>query len=411
MSYEFDTVGNTANNYLAICAKMANKLMATLINAMDQVAPIGVIMKVILGFLTVVMAYHLITAILRGIQEGHPKGLLGEILDTLWGHMPRVMAFTLLALAATGVTNASSWGTADVKVAGSSPLVQSVDGLAKTFQTVLGNERGSTTGKWSPTASLKAGTQQAIKAIDGLNLLDVKNKIDAKVQEMIELGKAKSQQAGSPTPAGTESSGTIATALRKLIKDAVVPFFEFGVMASQLAAQYVLAKNLVANYIYILLAWRMALHFLPIIILLAYWRSLQGFLLNGFKHLLALSIAGVIMGEMSKVLFSGQFWLGKPTSPVPIVGASPYLITAEGSGILDKALKNTYITGADEWASVGTYPWLKSIATPYMILVQFGALFALIGVILGEMFSLVRGAMDGAMRSHYGASIASTTGR
>jgi len=405
-----DSVGQTANNYLAITAKMGGKVITSLMTSMKDVMPIGLLMRICLGAMMMVMAYHIVTALLRGIQDGSPRGFVGEVLDAVWGHGPRIFVFTLFSISACGISTV--WDGGPYGVNKTNAYVKTMVGLAGTFQKVLGNETGTRSGSVNPVGTLREGTAAAIRGIDRMNFLEMKNVVERKIYDMVELGSKDIQPTGGTNTAFFDEHKK----LDKLVKTILVPFLDFGVMMSFLASQYVLAKNLVANWIFLTIAWRMALHFLPLLIVLAYFRSLQGFLINGIKQIIAVSLAATVMAAVAEKLFSPDFWVGKVMPAPSVAGAPAFFNTADSDSLIVKALKDRKITtdimlNGGPVSTPGSYPWIKANFAMEMILIQIGALYALIGVILGEIFTLVRAALDGAMRSAYANNIMSTTGR
>jgi len=118
--------------------------------------------------------------------------------------------------------------------------------------------------------------------------------------------------------------------------------------------------------------------------------------------LVALSIAGTVMGKLAQILYSGAFWMGGTDPNTHVVY----------TGVINDIFKTIVIPAAKPNAfSTGSYPWLYVEAAKYFGVIQICALFGLCGVLLGEIYNLIRAAIDGAMRSSYSASISSSFGR
>ena len=402
---------NVGRNYLAMAASMANTLSNDLQNTMNNVMGIGVIMRLVFWIMGITLTFHILTAIFKGSQEGHPKGLLTEVVEALWTNGPRVFIFVLLSLVVAGVSAITNVGTnvQRVHVNNNYVLMKAVndgeDSPVLAMQQALRNSWGKeydTVPK--PLLPLKAGVSKAINAVSALDLITVSRKVSSELEAAAAKGQTSAGLVGPDGKPLTADQGANADSpiVSLLIKKAVVPLGVAGEEIAFIAAQYSMMKNLVASYIYLVLAWRMTLHFLPLMVCLAYFRSMQGFLMSAMKHLVALSIAGSVMGSLSATLYDGKFWLGNPSSPGAV---------GKG-GLIGDAFKDIVIPAAKPTIySAGTYPWLMSEVYKYLAVIQVCALFGLVGVLLGEIYNLVRGALDGAMRSSYSANIASLTGR
>jgi len=398
-------------NYLALAGKMANKLGNAMNSTMTDTIGIGVVMKLCFFTMGAVMAFHIVVAILRGMQEGHPRGIVGELFDTLWGHGPRILVFTTLSLIATGVSVVSNTGASApaTHVNYNNALVGPVftggtSGVQEGMAAVRAQWGKETDTVPKPMAPLKTGTVAAIRGVSALNVMVLTEKVSMEIQ----LAAARGQkQLTTDQLANTTTYGTTDLIGKWLVTKLVTPFFVIGEQLALIGAQYVLIKNLVANLIYMILAWRLALHFLPLMVCLAYFRSLQGFMVNAAKQLLALSIAAAAMGALAAKLFSGAFWLGGSYTN-PVTGTK----TNYGKGMISDLFKDIVMPASKPNSfSPGTYPWFMNEFRLQFAIIQICALFALVGVLLGEVFNITRGALDGALRSVYSTSLSSTFGR
>jgi hypothetical protein len=392
------------SNYLAMAGTLANKLANGLQNTMNNFMPIGVIMKLIFWIMGLTLTFHILQAIIRAVQEGSPKGYIGEIFDTLWGHGPRIFIFATVSLMVAGVSSITNVGqnVQDVHVNNNYFMMQGVYGNSGTTLYDMQQAIRHSWGKEfdtvpAPMAPLKAGTASAIKAVSALSLINVVKKINAEIGDADQKGQ---EQIAQPLD---QQTGIDETMLGWIMKDIIRPMADTAEELAFIGAQYSMMKNLVANYIYMVLAWRLALHFLPLMVCLAYFRSMQGFVMNSMKQLVALSIAANAMGKLASILYDGKFWLGNA-----LPDGSGYTKT----GVVSDVMKNIMIPpSSGNIFSPGSYPWVMTEMASYMAVIQIAALFGLVGVILGELYNIIRGAIDGAMRSNYSASISSTFGR
>lgn len=395
----------TGRNYLGMAASMANTLTTSLQSTINSVMPLAVIMKLVFSIMGATLTFHILAAILKGVQEGHPKGLITEIIDALWTNGPRVFIFALLSLAVAGVSNVNS------SINTNATLMQSVygegDSEVVTMQQALRSSWGHEADAVpAPLLPLKTGVGKAINAVSALDLISVSRKVSTEIENAAKQGQNMAAPvAGSTTSPIASAQGADAEAplLAMLVKHAIVPLGVVGEELAFIAAQYSMMKNLVATYIYLVLAWRLTLHFLPLMVCLAYFRSMQSFLQNAAKHLLALSIAGSVLGTLSSTLYDGAFWLGG------VNAGGNYTV---GTGLIGDIFKGIIIPAQKSNVfSPGSYPWLTVELYKYMGVIQVCALFGLVGVLLGEIYSLIRGTLDGVMRSSHSGSISSITGR
>ena len=404
-------LANVGRNYLAMAATMANSLTSNLLTTMNNVMPIGLIMKLVFVMMGTILFFHVLVALLKGVQEGHPKGLFVEVSEALWTHGPRVFIFMTLSLMVAGVSTLSVTGSGAQAVSinrgagimgGINPGEESeVLAMQQTLRTAWGRETDTIP---PPMRPLKVGVTKAINAVSALDLISMTRKVSSELEAAAAKGQASAGVVGSDGKPLVSDPGTATDApiLVSLLKKAVVPLGVAGEEVAFIAAQYSMMKNLVASYIYLVLAWRMTLHFLPLLVCLAYFRSMQGLLISAMKHLLALSIAGAVMGTLASTLYDGKFWLGTSAS-----GTS-----AGSKGLIGDIFKDIVIpAGKSNVFSPGTYPWVMVELYKYMAVIQVCALFGLVGVLLGEIYNLVRGALDGVMRSSHTGSLASTMGR
>jgi hypothetical protein len=174
--------------------------------------------------------------------------------------------------------------------------------------------------------------------------------------------------------------------LDKLVGSIADELFSAFLFASFTAAQFILAKALLANYIYFSLAWHLAVYFLPIAIMLAYFRGLSQFMLGICKHLVSMTIAIAVMASLANTLLDTRFWI------TPEGGGAPGLISA--------TFGNAIIAEGDKWY----FNWFTAITSSYarnVSLMQSIFILGMIGVLLNNIYEVVRGVIDGSMHTAY----------
>ncbi len=375
----FPDVGTQANSYFAMMVSMMQSISGAVFSSMDAIAPIGSMMNLVFMIISAIFLFHYLTALVKGLQSGTFIGLVGCLFGTFATHGVRLLVFLVLALGAAGVSNVR------FRMDGTHAAVKDSLPLQRVVSSWLGTENQFLA---RPVAGMKTGIMKALTAVEGLKY----HQIYEKGKEEIKAAQERAIKASNFDAAkGASDPGMLDKFVTSAVDLILKALFDALADMSFFFTQIAMARALIVNYVFIAFAWKACLHFLPLLVLLAYFRSLQGFLINIAKQMLALTIAAAVVGQLASALYDSSFWLGP-------------------SGIIGSAFSGVMITGANAGSNpfeVGSYNWILAKYGAVILSLQIFALFGLIAILLNEIWALVRGAVDGSLRSVYQADLKS----
>lgn len=388
---------DTARNYFAVAQAALTDLEKDIVGVLNSQFNTIAILKFILVIVGAIWMFHIIESVARGAKKGNVGLLMVEVWNTFYDKGPRVVWYLGLSLALLGVTaggrvwqerakeNSVILNIGDAPEYDTTGDGGSFEWMSQTFRDLLGTEGGAVP---PPLRDLKTASQTASAAINGMDYTLFRGEVQDRLNKAVmEASKGKTVGVGDAAAgaAGTGISWLAGGAGGTMILAVVVGLMDqIMTIILNLAfvmAQFSMAKAILVNYLYLMFAWNMALHFLPVAAMLAYFRSLQGFLVNLAKHLVAMTVAASVIGTLAKELYKSTFWLGD-------------------QGLIAMAFKGAAFTGDSQWAA-SAFPWLTQKYGYAVGMLQIIFLFGAIGMILNEVYGIVRGVMDGAMRTTY----------
>lgn len=379
---------DSARNLYTIARAALGDLQKEVLQGLHKNVDTITVMKLLLVIMGAIWMFHILEAVARGAKKGNVGFVLMDVWNVFYDKGPRFVWYLGLSLALLGVTaGGRAWqeraqqNTVLLSIGNADQYDETGDGgsfmwLSRTFRDLLGTEDGQPP---APLRSLDEASKTANAAINGLDYTMMSAEVRTRLKALNEQVTDRSVGAGDAAAAFTAtglSFGSPIVMIALAVWDELVKIV-LNIMF--ITAQFQLAKALVIQYTYLCFAWSIALHFLPVAAMLAYFRSMQGFLVNLVKHLVAMTVAASVVGTLAQELYKSTFWLGD-------------------QGLIAMAFQGVSYTSDIKWAPtvfpylVQKYGWAVSSA-------QIVALLGAISMVLGEVYSIVRGVMDGAMRT------------
>ena len=390
-------------NFFGAVQAMMNRLQSQILTTFQTVLPLETMMNLIWTFIGAIFLWYFMEATYTAFSKGTPMSIFAAYWDLIRKRWLRLVVYGTMSLGTLILLNGGSnlidkaqgknaW--ANVATAGGGDLVHDfgffiVDwtGSNATVDTAVTNADGTTTTiqqiKYEAPVlnTLRSATVIATNAINGMSATQTYNVIDTQIDKALNKQVADS---GFRIP-------TDVTLVVLPLLDGIFWVFNWFTFVW---AQWTLTRTLLIQTLFLQMSWHLGLYFLPLFILMAYFRSMQGFLTNLLTNYFAMMVAGYVMASVALVLFSPGTWIGTQA-----VKDGPY-----AGGIVQMAFEGlTLGVNPNGSTDPGMFPW---VARTYMKQVARGQLVWLLGacgLILGQVYDLVRGILGGSFRANFQA--------
>lgn len=422
------TPAATSNaNFFSAAKVMIDALEGKILGAMATVLPLSSLMNLIFLIIGGIFLWHIGEAVLKAGMAGDGTEAFLLIKEVLRTKGMRLFVYCTLAISSLWLVNGAlalemsavnKHGWLSVDTASGGTLQENagqfmVDWLGSTAmkQVTVTNPDGSTSLKdvpvWDPPmiTTMNTAITNADKAINAMDASMVFDSIDQAIRgTMVDdpalktavwdsmigtqgIATAKVQQsnnAGAQAAAATEAAIVPIT-----LQLALDGFFWVTTHFTFVWAQWTLCRTLLIQALFIRLSWHLGLYLLPIFILLAYFKATQGFLVRLCINYVAMVVAGYLLGTLATELFSANTWIGT-------AGAGGVY----DGGIVQAAFKGIKIT-TDGAMDPGSFPWLTTRYATMVARGQIVWLMGAVGTLLGNLYGLTRGVMEGSFRNFF----------
>ncbi len=403
---------------------MMTDLESQILAAFQEVLPLKVIMNVVFMFMGFIFLFHLIEGVYNAGKSGHHIDAYNIIKDFLRRKALRLLVYSLLALGALLVTNGGpallmnaqnqhSWATINTTGQGPGHEDLATDwglwlidwmGTNTIRDVTITNPDGTTKvvkviqTEAPPIQALKAATKKASAAVDGLEAVDIYDRIDGEIRQHMGLG---SQNMGM----GDFDWGTgnyldiVSVGQTFLLRQLIDGFLYVVNKLAFLWAQWTLCRTLVVQCLFMQMSWHLGLYFLPLFILMAYFKTTHGFLVNLLINYAAMMIACYVMASVASMIFDKAVWLGTKNAAGVFV-----------DGVIPNAFDNVKLAANDTVSQyvVGSFPWVARTFARQIARGQIIWLLGAVGLILGHVYEMVRGILGGSFRSYFNPGSAGT---
>lgn len=403
------------SNFYAGAKAMITRLQVEVLQSMWNAFPFTTMMNMIWFIIAGIFLFHFMEATYHAFRSGTGLGIFNTYKDLIRKKLLRVGIFATLSLGAVILLSGGmaalmsgplgSW--ADITFGTS--ISQYLGANSVSIVSVT-NPDGTTTDVSTLTyeapvlLELDQAANVASNAIDGLSASDVFDSINQQIEKALTAGNSSAAGVGTVGSAigqlntgGTVSpaavtSGAISAATSPftlLVKPLLDGIMYISNWFTFLWAQWALTRTILVQTLFLRLGWHLGLYFLPIFILLAYFKPMQGFLVNLLKNYLAMMVAGYVMAALCTTLFAPGAWIG----------------TKDASGNWTGGLLQTAFNGVS-WADggvglePGTFPWIMKTYARQVARSQIVWLLGACGIIIGKAYDLTKGAIDGGF-GHY----------
>lgn len=378
-----ESASGVAQNYFAIGQRMMDAIESSVITAIDGAIGGPALFTLIFSLIGGIFAIHIMEGLVKGLHTRSASGMASSVLGVIYDRLPRIFIFFVIAMTALPMTNGGMALFGRVQSNAAFMESDASDGLINTWMMFLGsggkrtfldpdtNQEYTVTIPAPPVARLSAAATKASKAIDGITYSIVSATVDTEVRNAI----SRSRQNGATLAMNAIASITPL----ELVGKAVDEFLNIMLQVGFAAAQYSLAKALLLQQLFVKMSWYVALQFLPVFVLLAYFRPLQSFLVNLLTHFIVLSITCVIIGTLANVFYSADTWTGT-------------------NGIIKAAFAGARFD-ADGAFSAGSVPWFTARYAKVIGMGQVMFLLGATGMILSQVHGVLTGVIGGSFRS------------
>ncbi len=379
---------DSARNLYTIARAALGDLQKEILQGIHKNVDTITVMKLLLVIMGAIWMFHIFEAISRGAKKGNVGFVMVDVWNVFYDKGPRFVWYLGLSLALLGVTaGGRAWqerakeNTVILSIGNDSEYDETGDGgsfewMSRTFRDLLGTEDGQPP---APLRSLDEASKTANAAINGLDYTLMSREVQNRLDEARKQVTDRTVGAGDAAAAFTATGLSLGSPIVGIVMAVWDEIAKIVLNIMFITAQFQVAKALVIQYIYLSFAWSIALHFLPVAALLAYFRSLQGFLVNLAKHLIAMTVAASIIGILAQELYKSTFWLGD-------------------QGLIAMAFKGAGYTEDIKWAPT-VFPYLAQKYGWAVASAQIIFLLGAISMVLSEVYGIVRGVMDGTMRT------------
>ena len=406
------------SNFYAGAKAMIYKLQVSILQSMWNAFPFQTMMNIIWFIIASIFLFHFMEATFHAFRSGTGLGIFNTYKDLIRKKLLRIGIFATLSLGAVilldgGMTALASgplgsWADTTFGVAISEYLgansvtivsVTNPDGTTTDVQTIQYE---------APVLQeLDKAANVASKTVDGLAASDVFDAVNQQIEGALSAGNSGAAGVGtlgssigqlnsgggvSPaaaTSAGLSAATSVFTILLKPLIDGIMYLSNWFTF---LWAQWALTRTIIVQTLFLRLGWHLGLYFLPIFILLAYFKPMQGFLVNLLKNYLAMMVAGYVMAALCMTLFAPGAWIGTKDASGNWTG-----------GLLQVAFSGVSWQDGGAGLEPGTFPWIMKTYARQVARSQIVWLLGACGIILGKAYELTKGVIDGGFRTHFDA--------
>jgi hypothetical protein len=351
---------------------MATTLIAQVNTSIESVIPFGTVMSIIYTFIWFHVLWQAMEAFYRSIRDHHGftmSSFLGELFESFSKIMPRfVLHVTLAMVAAAGsglVLNVpSSQKSAFFQLAKNSGIQTAVQGFYNAY---------------NPSSALKGACDNMGSAAGRIDYLRLRQSVKDSVVAL--SGRAKYEPDNMLASAAGTVTGVIAGMADKLIWLCMGPIewlFSFVNDLVFMFAQYSVAKGIILQWVYLSISWNLAIRLLPLMILLSYFQSMRGLVIQAVTHLVTMSIAGYVVAGMATMMSDTAIWES-------IISTAFSTIKPDTSSVTTLA--------------IGSMPNLFSLYGAQIANIQMGFIFMMMGKILENSYNIVQATVGGGLHS------------
>ena len=404
------------SNFYAGAKAMIYKLQVSILQSMWKAFPFQTMMNMIWYIIASIFLFHFLEATFHAFRSGTGLGIFNTYKDLIRKKLLRIGVFATLSLGAVILLDGGMTALA------SGPLGNWADTtFGETISEYLGANSVSIVSVTNPDGTttdiqtiqyeapvlqeLDKAADVASKTVDGLSASDVFDSVNQQIEKALSAGQSGAagvgtlgagigqlNTGGTVSPAAATSAGLSgATSVFTIL---VMPLLD-GIMYLSnwftfLWAQWALTRTIIVQTLFLRLGWHLGLYFLPIFLLLAYFKPMQGFLTNLLKNYLAMMVAGYVMAALCMTLFAPGAWIG----------------TKDASGNWSGGLIQTAFSGVSwqdggKGLEPGTFPWIMKTYARQVARAQIVWLLGACGIILGKAYELTKGVIDGGFRTHF----------
>ena len=397
-------------NFFGAAQSMMNRLQSQILGALQTIFPLNIMMNLVFFLIAGIFLFHLVEAFTDAGKSGTVGDAFNIFKDLIRKKFLRIVIYTMLAIGAVLLTNnglsllndaQNNHGWSYVDSSGLNPdntdmsrdfgyWLISWMGSNQLQDVIVTNADGSTTTlqqvkmEAPPIQALLNATSSATKAIDGLSAVQIYDQVDDEIQQHLGMN-------GWDVGVGNliDLETMMSTAVLRHMVDG------FLYVTNRLAflwAQWTLCRTLVVQALFMQMSWHLGLYFMPLFILLAYFRSTHGFLVNLVINYAAMMIASYVMASIALVIFQPATWIGTSS------GGGAYT-----GGVIQAAFSNVTLTAnsnASQFTS-GSFPWITTTFARQVARGQIIWLLGAVGLILGHVYEMVRGVLSGSFRSYF----------
>lgn len=399
-------------NFFGAVQAMMMQLQAQILLAFRELLPLRSMMNLVWVFIASFFLWYFFEAMYKAWTRGSAIGIFTAYWDLIRHRWVRIVVFGtfslgILLLVDLGFLDMNlvfqaqrqnSWANMTTQ-GGASDLIHDTGDFASTWlgsnvvvdKVVDGKPVKAFAYEPPVISTLNASIGQVTNAINGLAAADIYDKVDKEIQNALDAQNKGAYGISLPTYA-TPGFGDLwvggGPILMPLI-DGILNVFNWFTFVW---AQWTLTRTLLVQCLFLQAGWHLGMYFLPLFILLAYFRSMQGFMTNLLRNYVAMFVAGYIMASVALILFSPGTWIGISTD-----GGKTF-----DGGIIQMAF-NGLTLGVNSQGGVdpGSFPWLTRTYARQVARGQIVWMFGACGLILGQVYELVRGVMDGSFRSYF----------
>lgn len=383
-----------------------DQLAAKIIAELQNVLPMRGMMEALYMVMVGIFLWHIGEVLIEGTKKGHPIPIMAAVKEAFFTHGMRLAIFCTLAVGSLALTP-GGWQLMDDASASHSWLNIGTQNGTSTVVADLGNTMTQYLGtNATRTLTNPDGTTQVVFIDDApcmqtldTGIKDTDNAIMAMSASNVfdEIG-TQVQKVMDTRPAGSTAASWGINAANPLIvqtlilKPLVDGFFWVVNWFTFVWSQWTLCRTLLLQALFIRLSWHVGLYFMPFFIMLAYFRSTQGFLIRLLTNYVALMVAAYVLGALASALFSPDTWLG--TIPPGVAGQRT-------GGIIQAAFANVTLGDGAKGYTMGSFPWLSTLYATQIARGQLVWLMGAIGILLSQIYEMVRGILDGSFRSFF----------
>jgi len=378
----------TARNYFSAAMTALDGLKDGVSKAINEALDSGTMFKAVFAVAAGIFVVQILQGLLQGIKKNNALYLAwASAVNVVTDRGPKLLLYIILALAFLRI---SDYGITDVTQKKATKAANAIDIQTDTNTELAEGLRDylAVNGKSNPVFMLRQALLDMSKSINALDYALISQKITRQVQEAADNTSVGAGDVTAAAGAGLFLGWHMSAAFFAL--DAIVDLF---IHFSFIMMQYSMAKAMLLNYVYLSFAWFMALRFLPIAIMLAYFQSLRSFMVNIAQHMVAMMLAASLIAVIGQKVYSQAFWTGG--------GAEKGILTDIFAGAAMNADKTNWI--------VGSFPYVMNHYASAIANLQLIFLFGIIAMFLSKMYEIARGAMSGSMATTYQGKSSSTS--